>query len=239
MPPIGAAASLVVEGRTMLKEIGHFIRNGKEINRLQKLHPRGEFVDLMTAKVDEQGYAEVRRELVGDLRGRVLEIGCGTGTMFQYYGAGAQVEAIEPEADFLSLALSKAARSGGRIHAAEGNAMNLQFADETFDAVVFGLVLCSVDSPQIALAEAHRVLKRGGGLRALEHVRSEEAIPGFLMDLTNPLWLRLNKQGCRWNRNPIGEMEAAGFELDDVMSFKRFDTCMPAFPMRRVRAHRR
>ena len=58
------------------------------------------------------------------------------------------------------------------------------------------------------------------------------------MDMTNPLWLRLNKQGCRWNRNPIGEIEAAGFQIDDVMSFKRFDTVMPAFPMRRVKAHK-
>ena len=58
------------------------------------------------------------------------------------------------------------------------------------------------------------------------------------MDVTNPLWLRLNKQGCRWNRNPIGRDRGAGFQLDDVMSFKRFDTVMPAFPMRRVKAHK-
>ena len=222
----------------MLKEIGHFIRNGKEISKLQKQHPRAEFTDLMMAKVDEQGYAQLRRELVGDLSGRVLEIGCGTGTMFQYYGRDAQVEAIEPESDFLAIALSRAQRSGGRIHAAEGNGTQLAYPDASFDAVVFGLVLCSVESVVDVLAEAHRVLRPDGRLRALEHVRSEQPLAGFLMDLANPLWLRLNGQGCRWNRNPIADIAAAGFVIDDVMSFKRFDTAMPAWQMRRVRAHR-
>jgi hypothetical protein len=50
--------------------------------------------------------------------------------------------------------------------------------------------------------------------------------------------LRLNKQGCRWNRDPVGELEPAGFQIDDVMAFKRFDTVLPAFPMRRVKAHK-
>jgi ubiquinone/menaquinone biosynthesis C-methylase UbiE len=222
----------------MLKEIGHFIRVGKEVTKLQKKHPRAEFADLMTAKADEQGYADVRRELVGDLEGSVLEIGCGTGTMFQYYGPKARVEAIEPEADFLSLAEPRAQRSAGRIRASSGDGMNLQFADGSFDAVVFGLVLCSVPSMERVLAEAFRVLRVGGCLRALEHVRSEEAIPGFLMDVTNPLWMRLNKQGRRWNRNPLRDIEIAGFQLDDVTSFKRFDTVMPAFPMRRVKARK-
>lgn len=222
----------------MIKEIGHFIRNGKEVAKLQKQHPRAEFVDLMTAKADEQGYAPVRRELVGDLTGRILEIGCGTGAMFSHYGPGARVEAIEPEADFLALALPRAERSSGAIHAAAGDGMKLAFADGSFDAVVFGLVLCSVPSMERVLAEAFRVLRAGGTLRALEHVRSEGMIPGLLMDVGNPLWMRLNKQGCRWNRDPVAEIEAAGFHVDDVMAFKRFDTVMPAFPMRRVKARK-
>jgi ubiquinone/menaquinone biosynthesis C-methylase UbiE len=192
----------------------------------------------MMTKADAQGYAETRRELVGDLTGRVLEIGCGTGSMFEYYGAGAQVEGIEPEEDFLALAVSKAAAHPGRVRATRGDGMELAFEAGSFDAVVFGLVLCSVPSVERVLAAAFRVLRVGGQLRALEHVRSEEAFAGFLMDVTNPLWLRLNKQGCRWNRNPIGDIEGAGFQIDDLRSFKRFDTVMPAFPMRRVKAHK-
>jgi ubiquinone/menaquinone biosynthesis C-methylase UbiE len=222
----------------MLKEIGHFIRTSKDIVKLQKQYPRAEFSDILMSRIDDQGYADIRRELVGDLEGRVLEIGCGTGTMFKYYGLGARVEAIEPEVDFLSLAVEKADRSSGRIHASTGDGMKLDFPDGSFDAVVFGLVLCSVPSVKQVLSEAIRVLRPGGSMRALEHVRSEEAIPGFLMDVTNPLWLRVNKQGCRWNRNPIVEIESSGFRIDDLMSFKRFDTDMAAFPMRRIKAHK-
>src|SRR5271170_139301 len=122
----------------MFKEIGHFIRTGKEVSKLQKLHPRAEFADIMMTKANAQGYAEVRRELVDDLTGRVLEIGCGTGNMFEYYGPGAEVEAIEPEDDFLALAISRAAQSSGRIQAVPGDGMSLAFPDGTFDAVVLG-----------------------------------------------------------------------------------------------------
>src|SRR5450432_40281 len=141
----------------MLKEIGHFISVGKEVTKLQKLHPRAEFTDLMTVKADDQGYADVRRELVGDLTGRVLEIGCGTGAMFGYYGPDARVDAVEPETDFLELSVSKAPTFSGRVHVASGDGMNLAFADGTFDAVVFGLVLCSVPSVTRVLDEAFRV----------------------------------------------------------------------------------
>ncbi len=222
----------------MLKEIGHFIRVGKDASKMQKLHPRAEFADLMMTKADEQGYADVRRELVSDLTGRVLDLGCGTGGMFPYYGPGAQVTGIEPEEDFLALATSKAGSSSARIDAVRGDGMQLAFEEGSFDAVVLGLVLCSVPSVERVLAEAFRVLRVGGQLRGLEHVRSEESVAGFLMDITNPLWLRLNRQGCCWNRNPIGQIEGAGFDIDDLMSFKRFDTVMPAFPMRRVKAHK-
>jgi ubiquinone/menaquinone biosynthesis C-methylase UbiE len=222
----------------MFKEIAHFIGTGKTISALQKQHPRAEFSDLMMRRIDEQGYAEVRRELVGDLEGRVLDLGCGTGSMFEYFGPNAEVDAIEPEADFLELAKAKAENRAGRVRVRAGSGMELAFPDESFDAVVFGLVLCSVPSMDRVLAEAHRVLRPGGELRALEHVRSKAPVAGFLMDAANPLWLRLNKQGCCWNRDPLPALEGAGFELEDVMAFQRFDTLMPAFPMRRIKARK-
>jgi len=222
----------------MLREIAHFLRNGPALARLQKRGTRAEFMDAFNAKVDAQGYAEIRRDLVADLSGRVLEVGCGTGSMFRYYGENVRVDAIECEADFLEHARVKAAQSSERIRAMAGDAMELSFPDGTFDAVVICTVLCSVPSVPRVLAEAFRVLRGGGQLRALEHVRSHALVAGRLMDLTNPFWLRLNKQGCNWNRDPIGAIRAAGFQIDDARAFQRFDTLMPAFPMRRVRAHK-
>ena len=82
-----------------------------EALRLQANHSRAEFLDLVMTRADERGYGEVRRAVVSDLRGRILEIGCGTGAMFDYYGPAASVVAIEPEADFFELAVKRARRT--------------------------------------------------------------------------------------------------------------------------------
>jgi hypothetical protein len=58
------------------------------------------------------------------------------------------------------------------------------------------------------------------------------------MDATNPLWMRLNKQGCHWNRDPLEAMAQVGFVVDEVDSFKTFESILPAFPMIRVEAHK-
>jgi SAM-dependent methyltransferase len=169
----------------MIREIAHFVRNAPEVMRLQKQHSPPEFMDALNAKADAQGYAEVRRELVADLSGRVLEIGCGTGSMLQYYGAGVETRRDRARPGFPRLAVAKAANSP-KIPVAAGDGLSLAFSDATFDAVVLGLVLCSVPSVERVLAEAVRVLRPGGRLRALEHVRSKRAIPGLLMDMANP-----------------------------------------------------
>jgi ubiquinone/menaquinone biosynthesis C-methylase UbiE len=222
----------------VIKEIVQFLRNAPETVRLQRQHTRAAFLDALNAKADAQGFAKIRRELVGDLSGRVLEIGCGTGTMFQYYSGPVELDAIEPEQDFLALAAAKVTNAAARVRVGAGDGTSLTFPDGRFDAVVLGLVLCSVPSVERVLAEAFRVLRRGGRLRALEHVRSQRPIAGLLMDATNPLWLRLNGQGCNWNRQPLPQIKASGFQVDDVRAFQRFDTLYPAFPMQRIRAHK-
>ena len=219
----------------MLREIVHFLRVGPSVAKMQREYSRAEFLDRMTARADAEGWAEQRSELVAGLSGRVLEIGCGTGSMFQYYASGVTLDAIEPDPEFLELAQRKA---NDRVRVALGDGTALAFDDRSFDAVVLSLVLCSVPSVERVVAEAFRVLAPGGQLRALEHVKSERRLGGALMQATNPMWRWLNKQGCNWDRDPVPSIEGAGFVLDDVRAFQLFDTCMPAFPMRHIRAHR-
>jgi hypothetical protein len=82
------------------------------------------------------------------------------------------------------------------------------------------------------------VLKPGGKLRALEHVRSTRPLCGIAMDLFNPIWLRLNKQGCNLNRRPREAIVSTGFVIDDSREFQVFYKAMPAFPLQQIEARR-
>jgi ubiquinone/menaquinone biosynthesis C-methylase UbiE len=222
----------------MLREIVHFIRIAPPLLKLQKEIPQARFFDEISNRADGEGFDKVRSELIGDLEGRVLEVGGGTGAMFPYYGPRAHVEAIEPDRDFLAIAEERARRTDGRVHVSHGDGMALDFPDASFDAVVFGMVLCSVPSMERALAEAHRVLKPGGKLRALEHVRSTRRVSGVAMDLFNPLWLKLNKQGCNLNRRPREAIASAGFVVDHMRELQFFYKTLPAFPLQLIEATR-
>jgi ubiquinone/menaquinone biosynthesis C-methylase UbiE len=222
----------------MIREIAHFIRIAPPLMKLQKEKTQARFFDEISTRVDEEGFDDVRRALIGDLEGRVLEVGGGTGAMFPYYGPSAKVDAIEPDAEFRAIAEERAERTAGRVRVAAGDGMALEFGDASFDAVVFGMVLCSVPSMERALAEAFRVLRPGGKLRALEHVRSDRAVSGVAMDLFNPCWLRLNKQGCNLNRRPREAIAAAGFDVQRTHEHQFFFKTMPAFPLQRIEATR-
>jgi SAM-dependent methyltransferase len=89
---IGAQNLLAHSEDAMLEEISHFVRHAPEVLALQKNYSRAEFMDLLNRRSDEHGYAEVRREVLEGLSGRVLEIGCGTGSMFAYYPGDVEVD---------------------------------------------------------------------------------------------------------------------------------------------------
>jgi len=111
----------------MLREIAHFVRHAPAVMKLQKELPRAEFADALNEQANGQGFARIRTELVEGLAGRVLEVGCGTGSMFEFYPRAVEhLEGIEPEQDFLALSVAKAEKSNGRIHASQGDGMSLQ-----------------------------------------------------------------------------------------------------------------
>lgn len=165
------------------------------------------------ASIEDRGLGEQRARLLAGLSGRVLEVGCGHGANFRHYpGAVTEMVAVEPEAALRDLAREEAARLGLDVTVLDGQAERLAFENDSFDAVVATLVLCSVEDQGRALAEIHRVLKPGGRLVMLEHVgsanRNVRALE-YLFDVA--LWSHV-MGGCHTSRDTGAALTAAGFD---------------------------
>ena len=195
-----------------------------------------DFYDAIMTRADEAGAAEWRASLVTDLQGDVLEIGCGTGLMFPHYKSGVRLMATEPDEDFMRRAEERAKSSEAEVLFKVERGESLPFEDASFDAVVSATVLCSVQSVEQALSEVKRVLRPGGQFRLIEHVKSDRAVAGALMDAINPLWRALNRQGCNMNRVTEASLRSAGFTLLEVEPFQIFAPAFPPFPIRWIKA---
>jgi ubiquinone/menaquinone biosynthesis C-methylase UbiE len=125
------------------------------------------------AVAEKKGNAEHRDEMLAGLQGRVIEVGAGIGLNFRHYPEGVtEVVAVEPEPLLRRMATEEAARSGLPIEVVDGVSDALPADDGAFDVGIASLVLCSVADPDAALGELFRVIRPGGELRFLEHVRA-------------------------------------------------------------------
>jgi ubiquinone/menaquinone biosynthesis C-methylase UbiE len=158
--------------------------------------------------------------------GRVLDLGCGTGRNLPLFPGGTRVVGVDPCRE----TLRKARRRAPRLPLVCARAEALPFRDGVFDTVVSGLVFCSVEDPARGLAEVSRVLRSGGRLRMLEHVRADGRLASRLQDLAQPAWTWLTG-GCRPNRDTEASVAAAGFVIDKATRCASGD-------MRRFEAHR-
>ncbi len=222
----------------MLRELFHLARHAPATLRLKSRLPQVDLYDELMLRGEAAGMAAHRRALVSDLLGEVLEIGSGTGLMFEHYPAEVKLTALELDGDFLARAGDRARSAAADVTLLRGDAASLAFPEEAFDAVVSSLVLCSVESPADALAEIARVLRPGAPLRLIEHVVSERPVAAALMRAADPLWLHLNGQGCRMARDTVATVGEAGFVVESVEAFQVFSPGLPAFPMRAIRARR-
>lgn len=144
---------------------------------------------------------------------RVLEIGVGTGRNFPYYRPEWEITAVDLSEQMLERARRKARRLGLKVHLLPMDAQFLAFPDASFDTVVATWVFCSVPDPVRGLREAYRVLRPGGRLLLLEHVRAADPL-GRWMDLLDPLVVRWT--GAHINRRTVENVRRAGFAIEAV-----------------------
>ena len=166
--------------------------------------------DAGMAVLEATGLGRWRRWLAGGVTsGRVLDVGCGTGRNLALFGSGVRAIGLDPCLE----SLRKARQRAPRAPLVRARAEALPFRDGAFDAVVSGLVFCSVVDVPRGLAEIRRVLKAGGVLRMLEHVRSKRPVAAWLQDRTQPAWTWFTG-GCHPNRDTEAAVAAAGFVVD-------------------------
>jgi SAM-dependent methyltransferase len=121
---------------------------------------------------------------------------------------------VASEFDEAAIALARS-QSNSHTRLASADIEHLAFPDNTFDAAVATLVFCSVERPVIGFQEVRRVLKFGGRLHLIEHVRSHHSWLGCLQDKLNPRW-NVWAEGCNLNRDTETNVRLAGFELQLV-----------------------
>lgn len=180
--------------------------------------------DRMSRKNEDAGLRALRQHLLADAAGRVLEIGAGTGANLPHYnGSIESLVVTEPEPPMLRR-LQRAARQHMRdAQVLRAPAEDLPFEDDSFDTVVSTLVLCGVEDQPRALREARRVLRPGGRLLFLEHVRSDD--PGLARFQDRMNWLNNFVVGCDCNRPTLATIEAEKFEVSRLER-----TTMPKAP---------
>ncbi len=169
---------------------------------------------------EEAGLRQMRADLLAEADGRVLELGAGTGANVELYPEGVEELVLtEPDPHMSKRLRAKLADSGHTAKVVEAPAERLPFEDDSFDTAVVTLVLCTVPNPVAALAEIARVLKPGGRLLFIEHVRAEEPGLARWQDRLERPWHFLG-DGCHCNRDTVATIAASPLSLGEVQHDK-------------------
>lgn len=188
--------------------------------------------DALMWPVERLAVGAWRRRLGARARGRVLEVGVGSGSQLRWYVPGAVVTALEPSAAMATRARRRAARAAVPVAVVDGVAEELPFAAASFDTVVFTFAFCSVTEPDRVLAEVRRVLVPGGRLLMLEHVHLPWQPGRRLQSRVAPVWAAAT-DGCRLDRDTVRLVRAAGLQVRSVRTHAlgwivELQACAPA-----------
>ena len=165
---------------------------------------------------EEAGLRQMRRELLAGAGGRVLELGAGTGLNLDLYPAEVEdLVLLEPDPHMAKRLRAAAGASPRPASVSEAPAERLPFEDSSFDTVVSTLVFCTVPDPGAALSEVARVLRPGGRLLFVEHVRAEDPGLARWQDRLEKPW-RFVGDGCHCNRDTVATIAASPLRLEDV-----------------------
>lgn len=172
------------------------------------------YYDLLEAPM-ELLFSKWRRAFLSKASGRTLEVGIGTGKSIPFYPSDVDLTGIDISSKMIEITgkrLRKHPRPNTRI--IQMDAEKMEFADNTFDTVVTACVFCSVPDPVQGLKEIKRVCRNGGKVLMIEHVRSQKKALGKLMDIMNPLLLRI--LGDNINRHTHENLLKAGFKPEQI-----------------------
>lgn len=172
--------------------------------------------------LEHANLSRLRRRMVAEATGATLEVGAGTGVNVPLYDSDVTVTAIDLRPAHLTAAAEKARqiRRESNYVVACANAQELPFPSGAFDTVIGTLVFCSIHEPEVALTEIRRVLRPGGRLLLLEHVRGQTAITRRLTDWLHPLWFAMQGE-CHLNRETAKTVAAGGFRIDQTSQHAR------------------
>jgi ubiquinone/menaquinone biosynthesis C-methylase UbiE len=191
----------------------------RETNRVRAVQ------DKQAPKYDRQ-ISFFERILFGDgrawvcsqARGQVLELACGTARNLPFYGEDVELTGIELSPEMLAIGRQRAESLGHPADLRVGDVQTLEFPDQSFDTVTCTLGFCTIPDTRAAAAEAFRVLRPGGQLLLLEHVRSPNAIVRGAQRLLEPLAVRFEADHLL--RDPVDYLPSVGFEIDQVQRSK-------------------
>ena len=166
--------------------------------------------DKSIAPLERWFLTNLRREAIAALppNARILELGAGTGMNFAHYGSDMRGVATEPSTEMIRIAATKTRPT--ELSLTQNCAEQLPFDDQSFDAAIATLVMCSVKSPEVVFEELRRVVRPGGTISLLEHVRPDGLL-GYVFDLLNELTTRVADD--HFNRRTAELASAAGLKV--------------------------